>query len=272
MAGGGGTPRCEQPDDHRVICTPTPGHGLDNFIRRVDDPAQHRRERQKRGEALPGVLEGGDGVGVLAAQFGGLKRLQLDPCRLGISGLVDRFQRRGNSFAVAPVDEPHRGPDQMHHTGLDRGVRPGGLDGFGEAGEAVAAHDQHVFDAAVGQLGAHPSPKPGALSCLHPNAQHMLDAVHVHPDSDMGGLVAHMRGVFDLDHQRIQIDHRIQRAGSSERCESLWRSLADPSLHGLLWCPVIKAEAWSVVQLGGDAVELLGGPRVEVGPLGQVLP
>jgi putative transposase len=52
----------------------------------------------------------------------------------------------------------------------------------------------------------------------------------------------------------------------------LWRSLSDPSLHGLLWRPVTQAEAWSVVQLGGDAFELVGGPGVEVGPLREVLP
>ena len=34
---------------------------------------------------------------------------------------------------------------------------------------------------------------------------------------------------------------------SSERCESLWCSLSDPSLHGLLWCLVTEAEAWSIV-------------------------
>ena len=48
----------------------------------------------------------------------------------------------------------------------------------------------------------------------------MFDAVHIHPDGDMGGLVAHMGGVFDLDHQRVQIDHRIHRAVSIGRCES----------------------------------------------------
>ena len=44
----------------------------------IDHPAQHRRERQKRGETLPRVVEGGDGVGVPAAQLGGFERLQLD--------------------------------------------------------------------------------------------------------------------------------------------------------------------------------------------------
>ena len=39
----------------------------------------------------------------------------------------------------------------------------------------------------------------------------MLNAVHIHPDGDVGGLVAHVSTVFDLDHQSVQIDHRIQR-------------------------------------------------------------
>jgi hypothetical protein len=103
-----------------VTSTPTPEHDLDNFIRGIDHPAQHRRERQERGEALPGVLKGGEGVGVLAAQLGGLERLQLDPCRVGVGGLVDRFQRRRDGFALLPAHKPHGGPDQVHDTGLDR--------------------------------------------------------------------------------------------------------------------------------------------------------
>jgi SRSO17 transposase len=83
-------------------------------------PPQHRRERQKRDEAFPRVLKHSEGVRVLAAQLGGLERLQLDPRRLSVGGLVDRFRRGCDSFPVAPVDESHRGPDQMHHPGLDR--------------------------------------------------------------------------------------------------------------------------------------------------------
>ena len=60
-------------------------------------------------------------------------------------------------------------------------------------------------------------------------------------------------------------------AVSSERCESSWCALACPSLHGLLWCLVTEAQAWPVVEFRGDAVELVGGPSVEVGSLREVL-
>lgn len=52
-------------------------------------------------------------------------------------------------------------------------------DRLGESGESIAADDEHVLHAAVAQLGAHPSPERRALTGLHPDAQHMLDAFQV---------------------------------------------------------------------------------------------
>src|SRR4029453_5202820 len=46
----------------------------------------------------------------------------------------------------------------MHHTSLDDRARPGRLDRLWEADEPVAADHEHIFDAAVGQLGAHTGP------------------------------------------------------------------------------------------------------------------
>lgn len=43
----------------------------------------------------------------------------------------------------------------MYDTGLDQRLRPGGLNRVGEAFEAVAAHDQHVLEASVADLGQH---------------------------------------------------------------------------------------------------------------------
>src|SRR5699024_7246604 len=121
-----------------------------------------------------------------------------------------------DGLAVAVGHEPHRGPDQVHHTRLDQALGPGRLDRLGEALEPIAAHDQHVLDAAVGQLGAHARPELRALVRLDPDAQDVLDAVHVDPDGDVSGLVAHVRPVADLDPDRIEVDHRVeglQRAG-----------------------------------------------------------
>lgn len=55
-----------------------------------------------------------------------------------------------------------------------------------ESGEAVAAHDQYVPDPAVGQVGVHSGPEIRALGLLQPDPQHMLDAVHVDRDGDVG--------------------------------------------------------------------------------------
>jgi hypothetical protein len=55
IAGGGGTPRCEQPDGHQVICTPTPEHDLDNFIRGVHNEVLsgvRRRRLEMRADLL----------------------------------------------------------------------------------------------------------------------------------------------------------------------------------------------------------------------------
>ncbi len=65
---------------------------------------------------------------------------------------------------------------QVDHAGLDRGagqclVASGGV-------EPVAAYDQHVLDASVGQLGAH-VPRELFLG-LDPDTQDVLDPVHVH--------------------------------------------------------------------------------------------
>lgn len=75
------------------------------------------------------------------------------------SGAVQaRAQGGGDPLAVPVGDEPHGGADQVDHAGLDHGVGPGRLDGLGRAGRPVAAHDQHVLHAPVGQIGAHVAP------------------------------------------------------------------------------------------------------------------
>lgn len=39
----------------------------------------------------------------------------------------------------------------------------------------------------------------------------MLDAVQVDADRDVRGLVAHVRPVADLDDDRVEVDHRVER-------------------------------------------------------------
>ena len=53
-------------------------------------------------------------------------------------GAVQVGLESGRDLPAVPVgDEPHRGTDQVDHTGLDRGLGPGRLDRLGKAGETV---------------------------------------------------------------------------------------------------------------------------------------
>ena len=40
---------------------------------------------------------------------------------------------------------------------------------------------------------------------------HVFNTVHAHAYGDVGSLVDHMRAVTDLDHQRVQVDNRVER-------------------------------------------------------------
>ena len=83
-----------------------------------------------------------------------------------VGGVDDLVQHRREG---QEGHEPCGGPDQVDHAGLDGGLRPGGFDGLGQAGQPVTAHDQHVTHAAVGQLGTDPGPELGSFMGLDPN-------------------------------------------------------------------------------------------------------
>ena len=70
--------------------------------------------------------------------------------------------------------------------------------------------DEHVADAAVGQLGAHARPELGALGRLHPDPQHVLDPVQVDAHRDVRGLVADLVAVPDLHDQGVEVDDRVE--------------------------------------------------------------
>ena len=86
-------------------------------------------------------------------------------------------------------------------------VAPGGL---GQAGRPVAAHDQHVAHASVGQLGAHVCPEGGSFLGLDPDTQDVLDTVHVHPDRDVSRAGGDPVINADLDPNRVEVDHRVE--------------------------------------------------------------
>ena len=104
----------------------------------------------------------------------------------------------------------------MHGTGLHGGRWPGRLDRLGESGQPIAADDEHVTHPAVAQLGAHSGPELGALAGLHPDAQHVLDALKVDTHGDVRGPVTDLVTVADFHHERVEVDDRVdllQRAG-----------------------------------------------------------
>lgn len=99
----------------------------------------------------------------------------------------------------------------MHRARLHDRARPGGFDGLGEPGQPIATHDQGVGDAAVTELGQHAGPELRALAGLNPDPEYVFHSVQVDTDRDVGGLVADLVAVADLDHQRVEVDDRIDR-------------------------------------------------------------
>lgn len=134
-------------------------------VGRVDDAPEHRREVQEQDEPLPGRHR----LGVLDPMSDSEKSVRACQAASWL-GAVQIGLESGRDLPAVPVgDEPHRGTDQVDHTGLDRGLGPGRLDRLGKAGEPVAAHDQHVLDASVGQLSAHMCPEGGSFLGLDPD-------------------------------------------------------------------------------------------------------
>src|SRR5207245_8864529 len=97
-------------------------------------------------------------------------------------------------------------------TCLDDGGGEGGADGVFEPGQAVAAGDEDVADAAVAQVGGDAGPEPAAFpgggglqrGSGQPDPQHMLFPVAVDADGQVGGLGLHDVVVSDLDHDRVE--------------------------------------------------------------------
>lgn len=123
-----------------------------NHVCGVDDLADLGWEPQERGELFPGAAPCSDdpGVAVTPFDFEGVHRV----CgRLDGGGGVDRSQSRGEGPTVFPGTEPQRCPDEMDHTRLNQRLGPGGLDGVGQAFEAIATNNQNVVEATVAELG-----------------------------------------------------------------------------------------------------------------------
>jgi len=91
-------------------------------------------------------------------------------------------------------------------------VRPRRLDRVGQAFEAVAAHQQHVLHAAVADLGEDRQPELGALAAVaQPHAQHVLAALDVDADAQVGGPIDHRAAGADLHDQGVDVEDRVHR-------------------------------------------------------------
>src|ERR671912_2128517 len=101
------------------------------------------------------------------------------------------------------------------------------------SGNPVSPSQQAISTSATPRLRSSASTPAQnyALGGLDPDPEHMLDPVAVDADGDVGGLVADLVFVADLHHQRVQIQDRVDRAVSSDRCESSWSLLSCPSSH-----------------------------------------
>ena len=69
----------------------------------------------------------------------------------------------------------------MHDAGLDLGLGKDAGDGLGKALEAVHRRDEDAcHPPVVLKLGHDPKPEFGSLGLLDPQAQDLLDPIHIH--------------------------------------------------------------------------------------------
>ena len=81
----------------------------------------------------------------------------------------------------------------------------------GKALEPVADSDQHIFHTPVLQLGEDLQPKPGTLATVTgPDTQDVPFPVRGYSHDDIERGIAYLP-VTDLDHDRVNEEHRINR-------------------------------------------------------------
>jgi hypothetical protein len=101
--------------------------------------------------------------------------------------------------------------DQVDDTGLHDGPGEDCGDGVGEALEPVDHGEQDVVDTAVLELVHDPQPELGALALLDPQAEDVLMALAIERQGQVDGLALDHALVADLDPQRVEEHHRIDR-------------------------------------------------------------
>ena len=99
--------------------------------------------------------------------------------------------------------------DEVNDAGLDGGLGEDRLDRLGEALEPVHAADQDVLDAPLLEVGQDLHPELRALGLLEPHPEHVAVAVDGDPEREVAGAALDRPVLTDLQHQRVEEDHRV---------------------------------------------------------------
>ena len=194
--------------------------GVDRLdrVRGAHDASDLAVEAEERDELGPGVLPQPHDCRVLVApRFG-----ELEESFLGLGegrGLVHGLQGPGDGVPVLPGGVLEAVAHQVHDAGLHDRLPPHRVHRLGQPLEAVAHHHQDVVDAAVLELGEDLQPVLGAFPAVScPQAEDVPVALRRDGKGDVDGSVGDL-AVSDLDVDRVDEHHRVDRAVSSDRCE-----------------------------------------------------
>ena len=143
-----------------------------------------------------------------------LPPLLVEALELGLGGVsvdrgVDRFEIARDLLTLAARHVLEAVANEVHDAGLDGGLGEDRLDRLGEALEPVDAADQDVLDAALLEVGQDLHPEFRALGLLEPHAEHVAVAVDGDPERQVAGAALHRPVLADLQHQRVEEDHRV---------------------------------------------------------------
>src|SRR5665213_1466434 len=146
-------------------------------VRGVDNPADAFREREERNDQVPVAAPALRDRRILLAPRTLCEGVERGLAGLGISRAIDGPQRLRHALAILPGDKVHGMADQVDDARLDDRLRENGVDGFGEALQAIDDGNENVLGAAVLQLVHDAQPELGALGLLDPDAEDLLRAL-----------------------------------------------------------------------------------------------
>src|SRR5690554_1139816 len=137
----------------------------------------------------------------------GLQRLFTGPFG---GGPIDGAQIPRNGLAVLPADVAQAVADHVHDAQLDERLRVDRRDRLAEAGEAIDAANQDVFQSAVLKLGEHLEPELGPFAVGDPESQQFLLPVEVQSEGEVNRLAPHLPVLSHLHRERVEPDDRVE--------------------------------------------------------------